>query len=103
MAVYRPTLIGTNGDDTIQNPVQNAIVDGLAGNDSINNSANYAMIFGGKGNDTIYNTGGEASIWGGKGNDVIYNTTQGVRFMFNAGDGFDVIYGANANCEAIYF
>ncbi len=88
-------------------------IDGGAGNDSINNKESNVLINGGKGNDTIDNerqiikhseeqeyetiTSDNVTIDGGTGNDHIDNEDgQNVLFVYNSGDGKDVIEGFNA-------
>ncbi|MBR1579780.1 MAG: hypothetical protein IJ668_04705, partial [Selenomonadaceae bacterium] len=73
------TLNAGDGNDTIDNRADHAVLNGGAGDDSINSSRNstygwYATLNGGTGNDTLTGSNGYADV-----------------FMYKAGDGYDVI------------
>ena len=69
-------IVGTDGDDK------------LMANIDIPNT-----IKGGNGNDIIYGNNYTESINGGRGDDIIYNRHHGATYIFNKGDGNDIISG----------
>ena len=67
-----------------------------AGNDTVHNRSWYTTINTGAGDDSIYNdydSNKGISISGGTGNDTISNDGENVFFVYNSGDGNDVIQG----------
>ncbi len=126
-----PTIIGTlkpvspftEDNDTYSNSTSNTVLNALGGNDSIKNSATKVTIYGGNGNDTVINSasgvkvygdagadkisiGGSSTknvtIYGGSENDTLYSNGKGNVFVYNKGDGYDIIYGiANADTISI--
>jgi hypothetical protein len=72
-----PTIVGTDGDDTLQ---------GTPGPD---------VIMGGGGNDTIYGLGGDDLICGGTGNDSIVGGDG--NDALDGGDGVDRVRGLAGN------
>ena len=97
------------GNDTL-------VVNGLGGNDTINASALSAdwiklTIDGGAGNDTIIGSqggdtliGGDGNdtVTGGRGNDVALLGTGNDTFIWNPGDGSDVVEG-QAGIDTLLF
>jgi Ca2+-binding RTX toxin-like protein len=82
-------VAGLDGNDTINasalTPGQiNLTIDGGAGNDTIVGSAGQDMLIGGAGNDTIT---------GGAGRDVAFLGSGDDRFVWNPGDGSDLVEG----------
>lgn len=69
-------LIGGNGNDYLS---------GLAGND---------LLYGGEGNDTLSGGAGNDILEGGSGNDS---------FLFNEGDGTDIIYDLSGDNDHLIF
>ena len=89
----------TNGNDVIYGyDFSNDIIDAKAGNDEINGKEGNDTLIGGDGNDTIYGGYGNDIITGGTGNDTLnggYNYSNGHgndTFIYNKGDGSDIIY-----------
>ncbi len=73
-ATFVPALMATTtGDDLITGTINADTIDGGAGNDNLN---------GGKGNDTLI---------GGPGNDTLTGETGNNTYVFNRGDGQDLI------------
>ncbi|MGE5269449.1 MAG: beta strand repeat-containing protein [Thiohalocapsa sp.] len=80
-------LSGRGGDDVIA--VGNGLsalltIDGGAGNDTITGGDGADVLIGGAGNDIVI---------GGRGNDVAYLGAGNDRFIWNPGDGSDVVEG----------
>jgi len=74
------------------------VIKGLGGNDTIDASAINAgqinlVIDGGDGNDTIIGSGGDDVVTGGRGNDVAFLGAGDDLFIWNPGDGSDVVEG----------
>ena len=69
------TILGGKGKDVIY---------GDAGNDTLT---------GDKGNDKIYGGTGNDILTGGKGNDSLWGNDGADEFIYNRGDGKDIIYG----------
>ena len=77
------TLTQTNGSETITGTGLGDVIYGMDGNDTISASGNNTFI-GGKGNDTIS---------GGAGNDT---------YVYNLGDGFDIINESGGNDKIVF-
>ena len=69
------------------NSKANSIVGGTK-NDKLHGGAGNDSLWGGKGND---------SLWGGKGNDTLWGDAGKDTFIYNNGDGKDIIYGFENN------
>ena len=69
-----------------------ATITGSSKSDTITANGNNLSISGGKGDDSIKIFGSSTTVTGGKGNDsIIGNSTGGNVFIYNNGDGNDVI------------
>ena len=83
------TVTGTEGDDTINNFVEEVTISALGGNDLITNdgSGNETSINAGAGDDTVLNNHAqEVSITAAEGNDSIYNSGNYLTVDGGAGD-----------------
>ncbi|MBR5914543.1 MAG: hypothetical protein IKZ58_09305 [Selenomonadaceae bacterium] len=108
------TIYAVAGNDVITNTGEAAYIDLGDGSDKLTNeSANEVTVIGGKGKDTIETGGNDGyidggaeadnitlsgtatnnTIVGGKGDDKIYSNANGNIFVYEDGDGKDVIYG----------
>ena len=85
-------IYGGNGDDTINGDDGDDDLNGDAGNDTIN---------GGNGNDEIWGNDGNDIITGGKGNDHLYGNAGNNKFIFNNGDGQDIIEYNNGSEDTV--
>jgi Ca2+-binding RTX toxin-like protein len=83
---------GTAGNDTLTGLTDMSnTINGGAGNDTITGGGQTDVLDGGAGNDVINAGSGNATLTGGTGNDTI-NAGYGIdTFVFNQGDGQDVI------------
>ncbi|MBR4903525.1 MAG: hypothetical protein IKZ53_02560, partial [Selenomonadaceae bacterium] len=86
-------VVGTDKADNITNSIEGATISALNGNDTISNSYEKVVINAGAGNDKITNNASNVTINGGGGNDSISGNYKKVLFVYNAGDGNDVIQG----------
>ena len=117
---------GTSGDDTITGTNASETIYGYAGNDTINSGSGDDIVYGGDGNDIITNSGGDDYIDGGAGDDIIKSTASTSNptdetlvggtgndyfedkdagdetFIFNIGDGNDVIYNRGGNDTIVF-
>lgn len=101
------TILGGAGDDYIKSEFtgleatvnyRGSLIDGGDGNDSIDNMGKNATIYGGLGNDRINNEAENVTIIGGEGDDTIDNYYgNNVLFIYNDGDGNDVIWSFSEN------
>ncbi|SIO30959.1 beta strand repeat-containing protein [Halodesulfovibrio marinisediminis] len=89
----KTTIInGYDGMDTIMvmgaDPV---IVDGGAGDDRISLGTGGATVYGGAGHDMISATIAKTTFVGGTGNDTMLGSHRGDTYIFNKGDGIDMV------------
>ena len=82
-------MVGTEGNDNFS-AVGNApvVYHGLAGNDNINGRSGRDILYGDAGDDSI---SGGGTLIGGPGNDRIYGSKGDDVYIFNRGDGQDLI------------
>ncbi len=89
--IYRRAhdMVGTDGDDNFS-MVGNApvIYHGLDGNDVISGRSGKDILYGDAGDDSIF---GGGTLIGGLGNDRIYGSNGDDVYIFNRGDGQDLI------------
>ena len=90
-------IVGTDDPDSIDNNLSGATIQALGADDTIINSGDNVSILGGKGQDSIVNTGANTTIIGGTGHDTMSGGTGANVFVYNSGDGNDVItdFGSN--------
>jgi hemolysin type calcium-binding protein len=80
----RLTVDAGDGDDNVQTGAGNDVIIGGTGNDTINSGA---------GNDVIDSGGGVDDVTGGTGADTAFLGSDADRFVWNPGDGSDVVNG----------
>ncbi len=85
------SLVGSNGDDTIDGLAGNDTIQGLFGDDSLIGGADDDLIQAGSGNDTLNGGTGADTLEGGDGNDTLIG-----------GAGADTIDGGDGNDTADY-
>jgi hypothetical protein len=100
----QPTILGTEGDDTLRGTGHDDIISGLAGNDKIFGSGGNDMICGGPGADIIHTDDGNDRAFGGRGNDELAGGSGNDKLWGGTGwdklfgqDGDDVIFGGVGN------
>jgi len=81
-------IVGTQFDDVIDAKGGDDDIDGLSGND---------RLYGGTGNDELYGNAGDDTIVGGQGMDHMDGGEGFDTYVFNLGDGSDVILDAPEN------
>ena len=82
---------GRQGDDLLEGGDGNDTLIGCDGNDILRGDAGHDLLDGINGNDTITGGTGNDTLWGGADNDT---------YMFNLGDGQDVIEDVNGTSDA---
>ncbi|MFJ4371708.1 calcium-binding protein [Pseudomonas japonica] len=93
-AVAAPLLVttGSTGDDVLTGPsTGNQTLSGLAGNDTLTSGSGNDVLDGGSGNDTLNANAGNDQLSGGQGNDVLNGGTGSDLYLFELGDGRDII------------
>jgi Ca2+-binding RTX toxin-like protein len=83
-ALPRGQLLGHAGDDTLVGGSGADELDGGPGNDTLRGSGGVDVLIGGDGHDTLI---------GGAGDDLLYGGTGDDDFVWNPGDGSDLIEG----------
>ena len=83
--------------NSISGGSKNDSIYGGAGNDSILGNAGNDKLFGDAGNDILKGGKGNDSLWGGKGNDSLWGDAGSDTFIYESGDGKDVIFGFENN------
>ena len=78
------TITGNDLDNTILGGAKNDTIYGEVGADSLVGGKGKDKLYGGYDDDTLYGGAGNDTLWGGDGADV---------FIYNKGDGKDVIIG----------
>ncbi|MFN7483896.1 MAG: calcium-binding protein, partial [Betaproteobacteria bacterium] len=97
---------GAPGNDNLSGTSQNDLLNGAAGNDTLSGQGGNDTLYGGAGNDTLYGADGSDTLTGGTGNDSLQGGSGGDTYVFNLGDGQDVIedYDTNtANIDVVSF
>ena len=84
-------LQGIPVDDFIDGQGGNDQIEGLAGNDTLWGSDGNDVISGGAGNDDLAGSQGDDILAGAKGDDLIYGGSENDVYLFNRGDGHDLI------------
>lgn len=103
-------LYGGAGDDQLDGGKDDDILDGGTENDVLTGGDGADILRGGAGNDHLYgDTGGSAPgadiLDGGAGNDELNGGGGSDMYVFNLGDGKDIVQddGANGSVNAIVF
>ncbi len=85
------TVDGGSGDDTLSGSWFGDTLNGNAGDDTLNGGFGRDVINGGEGDDALNGGWGRDTLTGGTGNDVLQGGIGSDTYVFNAGDGQDVI------------
>ncbi|QND88019.1 Enterohemolysin EhxA [Chromobacterium vaccinii] len=95
---------GTPGDDQIKGGKGDELLDGGAGNDTILGGGGNDTLKGGAGNDVISSAGGGSSVLeGGKGDDTLTGGGQSDIYIFNLGDGNDVVINGSVGVDIKHY
>ncbi|HEY8939106.1 MAG TPA: calcium-binding protein, partial [Cellvibrio sp.] len=81
----------TNAGDILYGTNEHNWIDGLAGNDTLYGKSGNDYLKGGAGDDILYGEIGDDKLEGGSGNDRMEGGSGSDTYVFNLGDGQDVI------------
>ena len=84
-------LDGTAGDDTLLGTNTTDRMNGFGGNDSLLGGQGNDIINGGAGNDQLQGSMGDDTLGGGRENDTLIGEAGNDVYVFNRGDGQDII------------
>jgi Ca2+-binding RTX toxin-like protein len=92
------TIIGSSGNDTIYGDLastieEDAVAREMTGNKTV--APGNDILYGGGGNDILDGGKGNDTLAGGQGNDVLYGGEGYDTYIYNMGDGNDVIYDSD--------
>ncbi len=82
---------GGDGNDGFFGGGNDDLIYGEGGNDTVFGDSGADLIYGGAGNDTLYGGSGADGLHGGTGDDTLVGGSSGDSFVFQPGDGNDVI------------
>ena len=94
------TLSGNTGNDTLYGEAGDDFLYGDEGHDKLFGGSGKDILSGGDGNDTLYGEDGNDKLFGGTGNDILFGGTGDDEltggsgkdiFVYNNGDGKDII------------
>ena len=91
------TLLGSDGNDTLNGTAQNDYILGLQGDDSLNGNAGDDFLGGGEGNDQLYGSDGNDTLIGGAGNDTLSGGNGADTYIFGKGFGQDTVYNHDSD------
>ena len=89
------TLLGGNGNDTLEGIQNDDLLDGGAGNDSLIGGDNEDTLIGGDGNDVLEGGNNDDLLDGGAGNDNLSGGENEDTLL--GGEGNDSLFGGNSN------
>ncbi|WAG12993.1 hypothetical protein NRZ32_07645 [Aeromonas dhakensis] len=92
-------LVGGRGDDVLLGVTgKNNTLDGGEGNDTLQGAGGADTLLGGQGNDLLVSGQGSVAILhGGAGNDTLKGNASQDIYLFNLGDGADLIINNNVS------
>jgi hypothetical protein len=82
---------GLGGDDRLDGDLGDDLINGGAGDDTLNGGNGDDQLNGGTGNDVLNGASGDDVLIGGAGNDTLNGETGNDTYVFNLGDGQDMI------------
>ncbi len=93
-------LLGGTGADYLDGGAGDDTMDGGADNDSLYDVSGKNYFIGREGNDTLTGTG---IFEGGVGNDYITGSTGADTYLFNIGDGQDIVFESGSGADTLIF
>lgn len=96
-------LFGRDGNDELQGNTGNDRLSGDAGDDRIFGQDGHDDLFGGDGNDDLRGDDGDDHLDGGAGNDTLVGGGGQDIYLYEMGDGFDVITEAAGEGNRLVF
>lgn len=95
-AIMSKVSTATAGDDVLVGDAGANNIAGLGGNDSLYGGSGNDLLDGGAGNDLLRGESGDDTLIGGAGDDDLQGGTGTDTFVYNRGDGSDVIWDDDA-------
>nr|WP_318381956.1 calcium-binding protein [uncultured Enterobacter sp.] len=90
-------ILAGGGSDTLYGGKGNDRLFGEAGDDTLSADSGDDALFGGAGNDTLTGGNGADQLVGGAGNDTLKGGNGSDTYVFNIGDGQDVVSETTSN------
>ncbi|PYG88397.1 Ca2+-binding RTX toxin-like protein [Ruminiclostridium sufflavum DSM 19573] len=87
---------GTEADDILRGfndgySSAEETINGYGGNDTLYGGISDDLLYGGSGADSLYGEAGNDILFGGAGNDMLYGGSGNDTYIYNKGDGRDII------------
>lgn len=98
--VRAEVMRGTNASQELAAGDGDSEIHAGGGDDLLYGDMTDIQLYGDGGNDVLYDSEGDDVLVGGTGNDTIYGGIGCDTYIFNAGDGQDVIYNGDDNRES---
>ncbi len=92
-------IYGENNNDSLYGEDGSDFLDGGSGNDNLSGGEGNDQLEGGNDADTLYGDNGNDILHGGAGNDILYGGSGTDTYLFNLGDGADVIRDNGSRSE----
>ena len=89
---YSNRINGLAGNDYLYGGSKDDVLDGGAGNDDLSGDDGNDALIGGAGNDVLDGGAGFDTLTGGVGNDTLYGGSGNDTYIFNKGDGQDMVH-----------
>jgi len=99
--VKNKLLMGTENGDIVNGGQGHDVLYGGDGNDTLNGGNGNDFLVGGRGEDTLFGDLGNDILIGGAGSDILNGGYGKNTYVFNRGDGNDVIVGYNENDDGV--
>ena len=84
-------IFGNKNANIITATSEDDLIDGKAGGDTISGGKGNDTLMGSAGNDSLNGGAGNDELWGGKGDDTLYGGAGSDVFIYQSGDGSDLI------------
>ncbi|MBR3498081.1 MAG: hypothetical protein IKO05_03705 [Selenomonadaceae bacterium] len=84
-------IFGNKNANIITGTGEDDLIDGKAGGDTISGGKGNDTLMGSAGNDSLSGGAGNDELWGGKGDDTLYGGAGSDVFIYQSGDGKDII------------
>jgi len=107
----RDEIAGGDGFDLLNGGTEDDLLFGQAGDDTLLGSAGADQLQGGDGNDNLdggteddllFGQSGDDILLGGRGNDTLFGGAGSDSYLFNAGDGQDIISDLDRDSRLVF-
>ncbi|MEX0287115.1 MAG: calcium-binding protein [Paracoccaceae bacterium] len=96
------TLFGLGGNDHIDGRHGDDDISGGTGADKMHGGAGNDILNGGDGEDTLFGDAGTDQLTGGQGDDLMFGGSGADTFLFQSGDGQDVIGDFDVSEDSLF-